>query len=299
MHSEPLEQLAPSGFLPTLQVLLAGSQLSPAAVLHCASLTQATQLPAPSHTLPPLSEHAVPAASGGWLGFMPSQASPVHALPSSGGTSVVSASDVVPPLPSQTTSLQSPLVCSLVGVPLATFVKPHMLPSQVGLLHSVPPPHWSFPLHSTQLPLPSQTLPPPSVQAVLKGSFGWSGTPFSHVSAVHSLPSSGGTSSSSATTSPCTCRPCTRELRRARISSRPARSTRPGCPGRRSSAWCIRSRRRGRRSDRRPSRSRPTRRTRRCGSRPVAGSLRPFPAARSSSRTCRPCRSAGGIRCPA
>jgi hypothetical protein len=79
--------------------------------------SHATQVPAPSQTLPPFWVHAVPAGLAGCDGVPPVQASVVHWLPSSAGRSVSSATVVVPPCPSQTVCWQSPGVWLDVGVP--------------------------------------------------------------------------------------------------------------------------------------------------------------------------------------
>lgn len=71
---------------------------------------QATQLPSPSHTMPMPSAQVVSSASGGCCGAPLTQVSPVQVLPSSGGASALSWTEVMLPLPSHCRRWQSPAV---------------------------------------------------------------------------------------------------------------------------------------------------------------------------------------------
>ncbi len=82
---------------------------------HPLSFTHSTHVPLPSHCLLP--SHVVPAVANFFSGMPLLQLSMVHMLPSSGGVSLSSLTVIVPPIPSQTSVLQSPLVGSLTGVP--------------------------------------------------------------------------------------------------------------------------------------------------------------------------------------
>ena len=76
------------------------------------------------------------------------------------GVSVSSFALIVPPIPSHSTSWQSPAVCggfTVVGVPAAVKVVPHLPAVQDGCWQSlIGPLHSESSLHSTQFPAPSQ-----------------------------------------------------------------------------------------------------------------------------------------------
>ncbi len=102
----------------TPSVQLAGTHLlatQARGAVQSAVTLQATHLPASLHTLPSLSEHAVPAATLVFTQAPPVQAGTEHTVPVAGHSDVIR--------------------------------------------------------HETHLPLPSQTLPPPSSQAVAEGAF--------------------------------------------------------------------------------------------------------------------------------
>src|SRR5262245_65204024 len=67
--------------------------------------------------------------------------------------------------------------------------------TQIELVQSAPE------THSTQTPVPSQSLPPPRTHGVPVAAGGFEGTPLEQRSAVHSLPSSGTSASSAESTS--------------------------------------------------------------------------------------------------
>ena len=103
-------------------------------------------------------------------------------------------------MPSHSFSRQSPGVCSEVGVPGAVLFTPHALVMQVRTWQSVSEPgHCVLTLQATQVPVPEQNEPPCWVHVAVVPNGGCIGLPALHVSDVHWLPSSAGTSLSSTT----------------------------------------------------------------------------------------------------
>ena len=109
------------------------------AVRHC------TQLPLPSHSVPPLWSQVVPAVSGGFDGTPLVQTSPVHSFPST-GTSVSSATLTTFPAPSHSFTWQSPVVCCDVGVPAEVKLVPQVPSTHVRVAQSVSVPGQSVPV---------------------------------------------------------------------------------------------------------------------------------------------------------
>jgi hypothetical protein len=127
--------------------------------VHCA----VTQVPLPSHTVPPLSVHVVP-----FVAFVEPHvcavASHLATLQSvvSAGQSLAARHATHVPFPSQTFP---PL--SVQGAELAAFIVPHAFAVHVFLMHAVSCAAQSVAaVQATHLPLPSQTLPLLSVQVV-------------------------------------------------------------------------------------------------------------------------------------
>jgi hypothetical protein len=85
-----------------------------------------------------LALHVVSAALFGCAGTPALQVSLVQGLPSSAGTSLLSATEVVPPWPSQTTVWQSPVVWLAVGVFCGSGIVPQMLAVQTGAMQALP-----------------------------------------------------------------------------------------------------------------------------------------------------------------
>jgi hypothetical protein len=120
-----------------------------------------THLPLPSQALPPWSLHTVPLTAS----FAP-QAFAVH----------VAVTHVVPrdgQSPGALQPTQWPLASqteppsSAHEAPTAAFFAPHTFPRQVAIKHLVMSAGQSVAVrHATQLPLPSQTAPPPAMHAV-------------------------------------------------------------------------------------------------------------------------------------
>jgi hypothetical protein len=124
----------------------------------------------------------------------------VHVLPSSGGTSVLNGTEMIPPVPLHWFCWQSPGDWLLVTVPEGAKPVPHMFALHVRISQSVSEPGQSFAtLHATQAPDALQTLPPFCVQLVPVGTNGCWGEPAWQTSVVHWLPSSAGTSVLNAT----------------------------------------------------------------------------------------------------
>ena len=110
---------APTGMiftphLPSSQVSCLHSVLSPA---QSFSVRHSAQPPLPSQSAPP-SEHAPPAATGGFEATPAVHTSSVHSLPST-GRSASSTTSVTTPAPSHCFAWQSPAVCFASGVPFA------------------------------------------------------------------------------------------------------------------------------------------------------------------------------------
>jgi hypothetical protein len=81
---------------------------------HSPGLLHATQFPAPSQTMPPV-EHCVSRAAGGCSGVPFAHVARVQAFPVLAGVSLLSATDMVPPVPLQVSFWQSPGVCCAAG----------------------------------------------------------------------------------------------------------------------------------------------------------------------------------------
>src|SRR5262245_4210672 len=159
-------------------------------------MTHATHAPEPSQTLPPIELHAAPAIVGGFEGTPPVHRSSVQSSPST-GTSVFSGTSTALPEPSQRFSLQSPVVCAVVGVPIAVKLVPQTPAVHVRAWQSSSMPGQSEGIaHPTQEPAPSQTTAVPQEAPAAVGGF--DGTPAVHTSSVQGLPSSGTSVSSSA-----------------------------------------------------------------------------------------------------
>jgi len=107
------------------------------------TVTTGTQLPVPSHAVPPLWLHGVPAASAGFEATPFVHVSAVHTLPST-GKSVSSAALTTLPAPSQTLTRQSPAVCGGAGVPAAAKATPHTPASHVRVAQVVSVPGQSL-----------------------------------------------------------------------------------------------------------------------------------------------------------
>jgi hypothetical protein len=137
-EQKPLAQSAP--FLDGLHVFpLAPSHWS--AGLHASSIGQSmllrhgTQLPMPSHSVPPL-VHAVLATAGFEPGTPVAEQVPTRHGLEVGGRSSTSTTFFVPPMPSQTVSMQSPGE-SLVGlVPASASPTPQAPAVQVAIWHA-------------------------------------------------------------------------------------------------------------------------------------------------------------------
>jgi hypothetical protein len=114
---------------------------------HC------TQLPAPSQTVPPLETHGVSAAFGIWIGTLAVHAPVVQSLVAA-GTSVVSVTVVVPPMPSQTICWQSPGIWMESAVPMGANAVLQTPFVQEGCSQSVVAPgHWLATEHAPPLVL--------------------------------------------------------------------------------------------------------------------------------------------------
>jgi hypothetical protein len=150
---------------------------------HCTDPgVHSPQVPAPLHTppAPPSAPvpHVVPAALFGNTGFGPSHDSLVHALPSSAGTSAVSAAVAKAPPSPQLIFLQSPFTCAVSGtfVPAGAALLPHTPPTHTATSHGLAGAGHSFaeahgtgaPPASTVTVPPPLTLPQPSAMAPKK-----------------------------------------------------------------------------------------------------------------------------------
>jgi hypothetical protein len=125
-----------------------------------------THLPAPSHTVPPLSEHASPIAV-----FVTTQALPVHAtvahrVPVAVQSSVWTHATHLP-LPSQTLPPASEQLA-----PDVASVGVHAPPEHAGVLHIVPVGWQSVAARqATHAPLALQSMPPESLQLMPEATF--------------------------------------------------------------------------------------------------------------------------------
>jgi hypothetical protein len=157
-----------------LMVIVEPTAMNPAPSLGTVLVTLGAfaHTPAPSHVVPP-TLHTLPAAVKGCVGAPAVQVSPVHWLPSSAGTSVLSAAEMMLPAPSHWFFWQSAGVCALVAVPAGASFAPQAPALHVRVWHSVSAPaHCDARLHCTQARPPSQNDPPPWLHAVSIAALG-------------------------------------------------------------------------------------------------------------------------------
>ena len=161
---------------------------------HCGAPVHSTHTPLPSHTRPPFCAQG---DASGWFGCTttpPAQVSSVHSLPSSAGKSVSRATGAGTPLPSHSSSWQSPAIWLASGsaVPASVFATPHCPPAEhVRAWQKVLAPQSGGWLQPMQCPALSQCRVPPPPQGGLPCLAGLVGTPAVQTSSVQSLPSTG------------------------------------------------------------------------------------------------------------
>jgi hypothetical protein len=167
---------------------------------HCGAALHWTHVAEALQNVPPFWLHGELTGFAGCPGTPLLHVSLVQSFPSSAGTSPFASVGTTLPAPSHWFTLQSPGVCLVAGLPAATKVIAHALFVQVRTEQSASMPgHWLATLQATHDADAEQNDPPFWLHAVSTDFGGWDGTPLVHTSSVHWLPSSEGTSVSSAT----------------------------------------------------------------------------------------------------